>query len=69
MSVLELVPSLICDECRTCEDREVSEHLPLLIAESWSLDPEDSENSLEFVQYYPRESLTIDIVRDDDEFA
>ena len=69
MSVLELVPSLICDECRTREDREVSEHLSLLIAETWSLDPEDSEDSLELVEYDSRESLSIDIVRDDDEFT
>ena len=69
MSVLELVPSLIRDECRTCEDREVSEHLSLLIAESWSLDPENRQDSLELVEYDTCECLSIDIVCDDDEFA
>lgn len=69
MSILELVPSLIRDECRTREDGEISEHLTLFITKSWSLDPEDSENSLEFVQDNTRESLTIDIVCDDDELT
>ena len=69
MSVLELVPSLIRDECRTREDREVSEHFPLFITESWSLDPENRQNSLDLVEYNTRKSLTIDIICDDDELA
>ncbi len=69
MSVRELISSLIRNECGTREDGEISEHIPFFITESWSLDPENYQNSLELVQYDARESLTIDIVCDDDEFA
>ena len=69
MGVLELVSRLIRDERRTREDSEISEYLTLLIAKSWGLDPENREYSLQLVQNNARESLTIDIIRDDDELA
>lgn len=67
--ILELVARLIGDERRTREDGEISEYFFLPIAKSWSLDSEDSENSLEFVENNPRQCLSIYIISDDDEFT
>lgn len=67
--ILELVARLIGDESCSCEDSEILEYFFLPIAKSWSLDPEDSENSLEFVENNPRQCLSIDIISDDDEFT
>ena len=69
MSILELVSRLICYECCTCEDGEIAEHFFFLVTESWSLDTEDSEDSLELIEYYTRKSLAVDIIGYDDELS
>lgn len=67
--IFELVSRLISDESSPCEDREIFEYFFFPISESWSLDPEDGEDSFEFIQNNPSERLSIDIVSDDDEFT
>ena len=67
--VLELVPCLFSDESGTCEDREILEYIFFPISKSWSLDPEDSEDSFEFIQDDTCESLSVDIISDDDELT
>ena len=48
--IFELVSCLVCDECSTSQDCEVTEHFFLFISESWSLDTENCECSFELVQ-------------------
>ena len=69
MSILELVSCLIRDECCTCEDGEITEYFFFLVTESWSLDTENSKDSLELVEDDTCECLSIDVICDDDEFS
>ena len=69
MCILKFVSSLISDECCTCEYCEISEYFFFLISESWSLDSKNGENSLQFVENDSCQSLSINIISDDDELA
>lgn len=67
--IFELVPELIRYECRTGEDSEVFEHFFFTVAKTRSLNPENSEDSFEFIQDDTSERLSIDIIGDDDELT
>ena len=67
--IFELVSCLIGDKRSTREDREILEHFFFTITKTRSLDTEDGEDSLEFIQDDPCQRLSVDIISDDDKFS
>lgn len=67
--IFEFVAEFIGDDGRSGEHRDIFEHLFFAVSESRSLDGEDIENTLEFIEDDSCKCISFHIFRDDDEIA